>query len=632
MKRVPRRTGAAIAAPVCVAVVTFVAFLPVLRAGFVAWDDDKNFTDNPMYRGLGPDQLHWMWTTFHMGHYVPLSWMTLGLDYQLWGMNPAGYHLTNLLLHTATAVVVYFVARRLLDEQTLIGVRLDLADAKSSLTPSAPSAPSAPRALPLAAAFAALCFAVHPLRVESVAWVTERRDVLSGLFYFASLLAYLRSRDEGRGSAWYAGALVLFAAALLSKATAMTLPAVMLLLEVYPLRRIGGAAGWSGPSARGIYARLAPFAGLSAAAATLSIVALHPPTQLGFGEKIAVSAYGLMFYAWKSVAPTGLSPLYEMPRRIDPFAPRYVAAYTFVVAAAALAWLVRRRWPAVTAAAVAFALIMLPMLGVVQNGPQIAADRYTYHAAPALGVLAALALVAASRVSTSGVSIGIGAAIVFALSALSWTQSGVWHDSRTLWTRVLEVDSTSSIAHSAMANVAYKENEVDTGLAHSQRAIELAPELPEGYNALGVGLARRGDVAGAIAAYQRALSLRPVFDEAETNLGVAVAAQGDPSGAIAHYARALEINPDNSNAHVNWGNALVRLGRTDEAIGHYEAALRLRPDDADAHHNWGVALARVGRYTEAIAQFEDALRLDSTHAEAKAYLAKAIALAKKPAP
>ena len=479
----------------------------------------------------------------------------------------------------------------------------------------------------LAAAFAALFFAVHPLRVESVAWVTERRDVLSGLFYVSSILAYLRSRDDGRRAGWYAAALVLFVAALLSKATAMTLPAVLVLLEIFPLRQLGGASGWSGATARRVYARVAPFTALAAAAAVLSIIALHPPGQLGVAQKLAVSAYSLLFYVWKTVVPSGLSPLYEMPRRIDVVAPRYLTGYLFAGILAAAAWLARRRWPAVTVAAGAFVLITLPMLGIVQNGPQIAADRYTYHAAPALAMLAAAGLVLAARVTSRGATVAVGAAAIVALSALTWAQSGVWHDSKTLWSRVLEVDSTSSIAQSAMANVAYKEDRVDDGIAHSRRAIELAPDFAEGYNALGVGLAREGRSSDAIAAYEQALALKPEFDEAEDNLGVALAQQGDAAAAIAHYARALEINANSSNAQVNWGNALVRLGHPDQAIEHYQAALRLRPDNADAHHNWGVALARQGRYAEAIEHFRDALKIDSGYAEARDYLAKATALA-----
>jgi tetratricopeptide (TPR) repeat protein len=615
----------------CIAIVVFLAFLPVLHDGFVSWDDDKNFTENPQYRGLGPAQLRWMWTTFHMGHYVPLSWMTLGVDYRIWGMNPAGYHLTNLLLHTASGVVVYYLARRLLaralgsdqnSANTLNGVRLDLDMSKSSLTPF-------PGWLELAAAFAALAFAVHPLRVESVAWVTERRDVLSGFFYFSSLLAYVRSRDEGRGGRWYALALVLFVAALLSKATAMTLPAVLLILEVYPLRRIGGAAGWWNATARRVYRELAPFAALSTAAAALSIVALHPPSQLGFAAKVAVSAYSLMFYVWKTVAPTGLSPLYEMPQHVAPAGMQYVVGYAFTIGLAVLAWRVRARWPGVTAALLAFVVVTLPMLGIVQNGPQIAADRYTYYAGPALAILSAGALATAMRGSSRGLALALASAIVLALSALTWTQAGVWHDSRTLWTRVLAVDSASSIAHSAMANVLYKEGRVQEGVEHSEQAIAIAPGYAEAHNGLGVGLQRQGDVAHAIEEYQKALSIKPRYDDAENDLGIALAQQGDPASAIEHYARALEINPNNSNAQVNWGNALVRLNRPEEAIEHYAAALRLQPNNAEAHHNWGVALAREGKYAEAIEQFRRTLVLDSTHVEARDYLERASELLRR---
>ena len=613
-----RTTRAALVAPACVALVTFISFLPVLRAGFVSWDDDKNFVDNPLYRGLGPAQLKWMWTTFHMGHYVPLSWMTLGLDYELWGMNPAGYHLTNLLLHTASAVVVYFVARRLL----------------SAGSQNANWGQTRFRDLGIgfAAAFAALVFAVHPLRVESVAWVTERRDVLSGLFYFSSLLAYLRWRDEPARRAWYIVALVSFAAALLSKATAMTLPAVLVLVNVYPLRRLGGSTGWVTPGARRLYGELAPFVVLAAGAAVLSIVALHPPGQLGFGQKLAVSAYSLFFYAWKTVVPTNLSPLYEMPQHVDGAGGRYLGGYAFCALLAVCAWLARKRWPGASAAVVAFVVITLPMLGVVQNGPQIAADRYTYNPAPALAMLAAGVLLSPALRSIAPAVRGAAATlVVLALSALTWTQSGVWKDSKTLWSHVLAVDSMSSIAHSAMANVMYKENRVEDGIDQSRRAIEIAPTYPEAHNGLGVGLVREGKFAEAIAQYDTALTLNPLYDDAENDLGIALAESGQPAAAIAHYARALEINPTKSDAQVNWGNALVRLERPDEAITHYTAALRLNPDNADAHHNWGVALARQGKYDEAIGQFRAALALDSTHVEAREYLAKAEALSRQQA-
>ena len=362
-----------LAIPLAVAALTVAAFLPVLRNGFVSWDDDKNFVENPHYRGLGLEQLHWMWTTFHMGHYVPLSWMTLGADYSLWGMNAAGYHLTSVLLHAGNAVLVYLIARRLL-----------------SWNSNEPSA-NGDLHVALAAGIAALVFALHPLRVESVAWATERRDVLSGLFFFSSILIYLRSR-EATSARRYAIALALFVCALLSKATSMSLPAVLLILNVFPLRRLGGDAGWTTLQARRVYLELLPFVLLAAATAVLSIVALHPPDQLGFAAKLSVSAYSLVFYLWKTLVPSGLSPLYEMPQHVDPAAVRFLACDIVVICLAGLAWALRRRQPAVTAALALFFVVTLPMLGIVQNGPQIAADRYTYLAAPALALLAGAAL------------------------------------------------------------------------------------------------------------------------------------------------------------------------------------------------------------------------------------------------
>src|SRR5262249_6863530 len=201
----PRAAPAAARWPAAliIAAATLVVFWPVLGNQFVNWDDDKNFLVNPSFRGLGIANLRWMFTTFHLGHYHPLTWLSLGIDYVIWGLDPAGYHLSSLLLHTANAVLFYCVALRLL------GGRI------------------------LAAAFGALFFALHPLRVESVAWASERRDVLSGMFYLVTLLAYLRAHQEGPRRRWLAISLAAFAAALLSKAIVVSLPVVLLLLDVY---------------------------------------------------------------------------------------------------------------------------------------------------------------------------------------------------------------------------------------------------------------------------------------------------------------------------------------------------------------------------------------------------------------
>src|SRR5881409_1038208 len=241
-------------APLLVALFTLAAFLPTLQNQFVNWDDADNFLGSPHYRGLTWTHLRWMWTT-HMGHYIPLTWMTLGLDYVLWGMNPVGYHLTSLLLHAANAVVFFFIARRL-------------------LTLALPSPSERGHALAVAAGFAALVFAIHPLRVESVAWVTERRDVLSGLFYVSAILVYLLACEGGaRGRGWYWLSVAVFVCALLSKSMVVNLPVVLLILDVYPLRRLGGAVGWLSESARRVYVEKIPFVLLAAGASAIALMA-----------------------------------------------------------------------------------------------------------------------------------------------------------------------------------------------------------------------------------------------------------------------------------------------------------------------------------------------------------------------
>ena len=605
-------------APLCVGLVTFFAFVPSLGNGFVSWDDDKNFLANPHYRGLGLDQLSWMWTTFHMGHYIPLTWMTLGLDYALWGMNPRGYHLTSLLIHVANAVALYYLARHFLasgDTRHLVTGR----DGRRS------ERVMDPRAVTLAAVLAALLFAVHPLRVESVAWITERRDVLSLLFALLCLLAYIRAAERPAGRRWYWTSVLLFACALLSKATVVTLPAVLLIVNVHPLRRIT-AADHRIATLRRVGMEILPFALLSAATILLSVVALHPGEQLRLSGKLAVSVFSLCFYLWKTIVPTALSPLYEMPREIDPLSARFLASYAtaLLVTLAVVAW--RRRWPSLAAAWIAFIALSLPMLGIIQNGPQIAADRYTYHSAPALAMLAGVAVIhAVSHFRVERMRL-LGAAASLVLVTLTWQQCGVWKDSSSLWARVLALDPQSAYAHSASATLLFQANRVDEAIEESRVATELDPTLAEAHNNFGVGLARQGRFDEAILHYQRALSLKPSYDEAEGNWGVALAKLGDPDAAVEHFRNALRANPDNADTHVNWGNVLVRAGRAVEAISHYESALAIRPDDADAHLNWGVALARDSRFAAAIGHFRQALALDSSSADAKRYLDRALAL------
>src|SRR2546427_1930643 len=426
----PQRRGSWLI-PVLIALVTFAAFLPTLQNQFVTWDDQRNFLDNHDYRGLGWTHLRWMWTT-HLGHYIPLTWMTLGLDYLLWGMNPVGYHLTNLLLHAANAVVFFFVVRRLLTRAL-----------------SSPSERG--HALALSAGFGSLVFAIHPLRVESVAWATERRDVLSGLFYLLTILMYLRARErEERGRGWYWLSVAVFVLALLSKSMVVNLPIVLLILDVYPLRRLGGAVGWWSEPARRVYVEKIPFVLLAAAASAVALMAqLSHDTMVsvvrlsGLG-RLAVSMYGLSFYLRKTVAPVNLSPLYELPPTVNPWAPSFLLSYGVVLAITAIVLAFRRRMPGLPAAWVAYIVVLLPGLGIFQSGPQIAADRYTYLAGLGWAILVSAGLLSCWRAWRFPLT-GLAVCVLLGLGVLSWNQVRVWHDSETLWTHALAMYPQSSI-------------------------------------------------------------------------------------------------------------------------------------------------------------------------------------------
>ena len=600
-----------LAAPL-VATTVLLLYLPALRNGFVSWDDEKNFVQNTHYRGLGLEQLRWMWTTFHLGHYVPLSWMSLGLDYTLWGMNPLGYHLTSAILHAVNAALVYLLALRLF--------------AAAGVGEGA-SGDQRPRIL--GSIVAALVFALHPLRVESVAWATERRDVLCFCFAAGSVLAYLRHLDRDvRARTWYAVSVVLFVASLLSKGTAVVLPAVLVLLNIYPLRRLGAHSGWSTPRAMRVYRDLAPFALLALAASAMTLVALQHMDQLSVGGKLAVSAYGLWLYAWKTLLPIRLSPLYAMPLHVDPTAARFLVAYAGVLALSVGAWKAHPRWLGITIAWVAFVVITLPMLGLVQNGPQIAADRYTYYAGPVAGLLAGAAFAMSFRRNVVA-SVAAAIAVIALLASLTWRQIDVWHDSRSLWSRALAMDSTSAIALNNWGNLIAADGRADDAIEFYRRALAQSPRYADAHTNLAVALAREGRLSDAITHLEQALVLDPTADDAENDLGVALVQQGHVAQAIPHYERAVELNPDNADAQTNWGNALVRLGRPSEAIEHYQAAILVRGDNPDAEQNWGVALAQQGRYTEAAEHFEHVLALRPNQAETRSYLERVNALARQ---
>jgi protein O-mannosyl-transferase len=490
---------------IVVACLVWIVFLPALRGGFLPWDDESNLVTNRAWRGLGWPQLGWMLTTFHKGHWIPVTWLSFGADYLVWGMEPKGFHLTNILLHAANAALMCLLATRLL--------------AKTGARGAARLAGSAG---------AALFFALHPLRVESVAWVTERRDVLCALFFLLTLLGYLRATraEPAWESRWYWLAVGAFALALGSKSMAASLPAILLVLDVYPLRRWQGA--W-----RERLVEKVPFALLSLLASAVAMVAVRAGgsvsglADLGVAQRLAISAYSLVFYLWKTLVPVALSPLYELPVGLDPFAPVYLLSGALVVAITAVAVALRARWPWLLAAWAAYVAMLLPVAGFFHNGPQIAADRYTYLPCLPFSLLAGQGVV---RLSRRAWLILVPAGVVCLLSFLTVLQIGEWRDAESLWTRALAA-SPSAIAHSS----------------------------------LGVVLDEQGRPEEAVAHFGHALLINPRLAHAHNNWGIALARQGKWTEAVQHYEEALRLSPNYAEAHLNMAAALQRLGRYADA-------------------------------------------------------------------
>ena len=605
--------------PVSVVALTVIFFLPVLHNGFVDWDDGKNLLENPFYRGLDWPQLSWMFNTFYMGHYQPLTWISLGLDYLLWGMNPVGYHLTSLFLHAVNALFFYLIALRLL----------------SLVFPGAES--NREFELRVAALFAALLFAIHPLRVESVAWVTERRDVLSGFFFLSSLLCYLKGAAAAKRNAlrrlWMTAAVFVYVLSLLSKAAGVALPIVLLALDVYPLRRLGSeTGGWFGPAVRKVWWEKIPFLllavvfGFIAFAAQREAQALLPLETYGVAARLGQALFGIAFYLWKTMLPVNLSPIYGLPGQLRPSAWMPFVVSGIVVLAITIALvIVRRGWPALLAVWICYLALLAPVLGFFQAGPQIAADRYTYLSCLGWAALVGGALFYFWQRWSRGRESGqifvppvlLAGAIVIALGTLTWLQARVWHDSESLWRHAVSAYPDGPRAHNNLGNALVHGGKMAEAITHYKEAVRIDPDYKEAHHNLGLTLAERGKAAESIDEYREALRIDPRYKDAHNNLGVALFYWGDSAAAIEHYRAALQIDPAFRYAHNNLAIALVRRGEIAEGIEHYRAALEIDPRYTQARYNLAIALTQLGKVSEAIEQYREALRIDPRFREAQ---------------
>lgn len=433
-----------------------------------------------------------------MGHWIPVTWFTLGLDYALWGMDPRGYHLTSLLFHTATAVAFYVLACRLLGR---------------ALPRDTPSLD-----ITLGAAASTLFFAVHPLRVESVAWATERRDVVSGLFFVLTLLAYLKMVEApaGRRRGWYLGSLVLFACALLSKSITVALPAVLLVLDVYPLRRLGGGRGWG---TRRVWVEKIPFAVLAVLVSTRAVQATPSSAQaslevFGFAPRLLISVSGLAFYVEKTVLPIGLSPLYAYTTHIG------WGTLASVLAGAVLVTVTWSRWPALAGAAVTYVALLFPVLGIFAAGPQAVGDRYSYLSCLGWALLAGGAVAwpwFGSRV------VRVAAAVmVMVLVVLTVQQVRVWRDSVSLWSHAVALEPANRFARINLGGAYVEQGRMPEAIAQYREVLKLSRDKAPWYEVLGWLYARSGLVADALPLLVEALRLEPGRPDACANVRQAV--------------------------------------------------------------------------------------------------------------
>jgi Flp pilus assembly protein TadD len=559
---------------VLLVVAVFLVFGQTLRHDFINYDDEDYFYANPHVKaGLTWSGVTWAFRTGYAANWHPLTWLSLMCDAQLFGPGAAGPHLTNVLLHAANTVLLFLLLRRLTG-----------AHWRSALV--------------------AALFALHPLHVESVAWVSERKDVLSGLFFLLTLLMYARYVERiptPKAKGFYGLALLFFALGLMSKPMLVTLPLVLLLLDWWPLNRF---ALTTLNAQRQTISRLVleklPFLLLGVASAVVTVFAQREEV-VAIGELPVLSRAG-------NAAVTYVTYLEQMvcPMRLAVFYPystngmsvwKITLALVFLAGISAGVFALRRRCPCLLVGWLWYLGMLVPVIGFVQVGGQAHADRYTYL--PLIGAFIMLTWAAADIFSywrCPRQVPGVAAFIVMAaLMVCASIQTSYWRNSESLWTHTLACTSDNYVAHNDLGSVLVMQGRVVEATGHYQTALQINPHYAEAHNGFGILLAKQGQSAEAIQHFQRALEIKPDFAAAHNSLGNVLADQGRYADAIKHYQRTIEIEPDYAEAHFNLGNVLAIEGRYAEAIKQFQLALQIKPDDVDAQNSLAAALALQGR-------------------------------------
>jgi tetratricopeptide (TPR) repeat protein len=599
------------------AVVTVLVYLPVQHHSFVSYDDPLYVTGNrPVQAGLTWAGAKWAFTTGHASNWHPLTWLSHMLDVQLFGASPAGPHMVNMFIHAANTVLLFIVLRRL----------------TSALWRSA---------------LVAALFALHPLHVESVAWVAERKDVLSAFFFLLTLLMYARyvdgnprsstpdsqpstplaldprllgpaKRREDGSTLDYCSALLFFALGLMSKPMLVTLPFVLLLLDYWPLRRLA-ISDWR----LGIRHRIrekVPFFLLSALSCVVTFVMqrkngdVQSLTKFPVSERIGNALVSYARYLGKTFWPADLAVFYPHPGHW-PVAQVVFAAILVAGLCLGALWF-GRRIPFAAMGWFWFLGMLVPAIGLVQVGSQSMADRYTYL--PLIGIFIILSWGAAEvlarwRLPKAVIGIMAGLAVV-ACAVRTEGQLRHWQDGESLFRYALAVTKGNFVAHNNLGNALMHEGRVDEAIAHYQKALAIQPDYDLAHNNLGFALFQKGELDEAIAHFQKALVIQPDLVAAHYQLGNALLQKGRVNEAVVHYQKALEIQPDFADGHVNLANALLQKKQVREALAHCRAALKFQPDNPEILSDlaWVLATwpdASVRNGTEAIQLAQRAIQL-----------------------
>jgi len=587
-------------------VVIFAVFWQVRTHEFLKYDDQVYVTDNSHVKaGLTLKSVIWAFTTTHAANWHPLTWLSHMLDCQLYGLKPAGHHLTSLLLHILNTLLLFLVLKRMTG--ALWG-----------------------------SSFVAALFALHPLHVESVAWVAERKDVLSTFFWILTMWTYVRYTKRPRLNRYWL-VLLSFALGLMSKPMLVTLPFVLLLVDYWPLGRLQFRP-LSGPhrlntdkskdtSDQGSFVlRLvlekAPFFVLAAVSSFLTFFVQRSGgavASLGLvplETRVANALVSYVSYIGKMIWPHRLAVFYPYP---DMFPAWQVAGAVLLLGCVTLLVILgARRWPYLMVGWLWYLGTLVPVIGLVQVGEQAMADRYTY--VPLIGPFIMIAMGVSDILSgwryRRMVMAISGGLLLSIFMIITWSQVRYWHNAVTLFEHSLEVTANNSLIQYGLGVALDDQGKTQEAIAHYIEALKIKPDNAETHYNLGVALAQQGKSEEAIAHFTEALRIKPDHTNAHNNLGLILAQQGKTQEAIVHYIEALRVDPNDAYVHNNLGLALAQQGRNQEAITHYTEALRIKPDNAEAHNNLGIALVQQGRNQEAIAHFAEALRIAPHDAKA----------------